>query len=343
MRYRPVGPRKLTHSPDEDPLDGTQTSEPTETGPGSPGQASAFRRALDDQAQTEGPLDLTVPLNIAEIRAALSNSGSIPIVPASADAPPRGVAPSPPQRPHNGRRSRHAHSRRLGRIAVFVTLAAALSVGTATALVLSSSSQGSSVSLPPTSGNIPGLPTGNSTGIGQAAGTTGSTTAKAAASPSHSVATTTAAATSAAPSATAGASDSASGDPSSTAGSASADPSSTGAGPSSSGSTWVTLYWGIQNEDQEVSQVQSMLDQLGYLWHHHSAYVNPMYNGVQPDSTGSYGSATEDAVASFQQDYGVAYGGQAGTCDYTTYEALVQAVNAQSGQSAQTAQAGQST
>jgi len=325
-------------------LDGTQTSEPTETGPGSPGQASAFRRALDDQAQTEGPLDLTVPLNIAEIRAALSNSGSIPAVPASADAPPGRVAP--PLRPHNGRRSRHAHSRRLGRIAVFVTLAAALSVGTATALVLSSSSQGSSVSLPSTSGNIPGLPTGNSTGSGQTTGITGSTTAKAAASPSHSAATTTAAATSTGPSATVGATGSASGDPSSTAdGSASADPSSSavGAGPSSSGSTWVTLYWGIQNEDQEVSQVQSMLNQLGYLWHHHAAYVNPMYNGVQADSTGTYGSATEDAIASFQQDYGVAYTGQSGTCDYPTYEALVQAVNAQSGQVAQTAQAGQST
>lgn len=324
-------------------MDGTQTSEPTETGPGSPGLASAFRRALDDQAQTEGPLDLTVPLNIAEIRAALSNSGPIPVVPASAAAPPRGVAPP---RPHDGRRSRHAHSRRLGRIAVFVTLAAALSVGTATALVLSSSSQGSSVSLPPTSGNIPGLPTGNSTGIGQTTGTSGSTTAQAAASPSHSAATTTAAATSAAPSTTADASGSASGDPSSTAGSsASADPSSSAVGgvPSSSGSTWVTLYWGIQNEEQEVSQVQSMLDQLGYLWHHHAAYVNPMYNGVQPDSIGTYGSATEDAIASFQQDFSVAYGGQAGTCDYPTYEALIQAVNAQSGQVAQTAQAGQST
>lgn len=104
----------------------------------------------------------------------------------------------------------------------------------------------------------------------------------------------------------------------------------------------MTLYWGIQNEDQEVSQVQSMLDQLGYLWDRHSAYVNTMYSGIEPDATGTYGSATEDAIASFQQDYSVAYTGQSGTCDYPTYQALMQAAAAQSGQVAQTLQPGES-
>lgn len=300
-------------------MDGTQTSEPTEAGPGSPGEASAFRRALDDQAVSEGPLDLTAPLNFAEIRAALSNSGNIPVV---RDPAP---APAAPRAPGARRASRHASSKRLGRIAVFVAVAASLSVGTACALVLSSGGQGTSVSLPPTTGNIPVAPSDGASQEGRISLTSGSTSASATPSLSLSPSAST---TSASPSASADASASASGSPSA---SASADSgASSGASPSQSSggsgytSDWVTLYWGIQNEDSEVSKVQSLLANIGYLdnWRHRS-YANPQVD-VQPDPVGTYGSATDDAVAAFQQDYGVDFTGQQGTCDLATYDALVQ-------------------
>jgi hypothetical protein len=305
-------------------LDGTQTSEPTETGPGSPGQASAFRRALDEQAVSEGPLDLTVPLDIAEVRAALSNSGSFTVVRAATAA---AMPPSPGAR----RTSRHASTKRLGRIAVFVALAATLSVGTACALVLSSGGQGSSVSLPPTDGNIPVAPSQKPSGQGQLAITSGSASASAVPSLSHSpkpvVQTVSAPATGAStppvPSVSA--------DPSvGTSQSASSSPSTGqaggGASPTTSASSgWVTLYWGIQNESPEVAQVQTMLANLGYLdgLRRHT-YFNPQVD-VQPDPSGSYGSATEDAVAEFQQDYNVDITGQSGDCDLATYQALTQA------------------
>lgn len=303
-------------------MDGTQTTEPTEAGPGSPGEASAFRRALDDQAVSEGPLDLTTPLDIAEIRAALSNSGNIPVV--------RDPAPTaPPRAPGARRASRHASSKRLGRIAVFVAVAASLSVGTACALVLSSGSQGTSVSLPPTTGNIPVAPSDGASQQGQISLTSGSTSASA--TPSLSLSPTPGASTgspsaSADPGASASGSGSASGSASAGSGT-SATPSagrSTGS-QSGFGSDWVTLYWGVQNEDSEVSRVQSLLANIGYLdtWRHHS-YANPQAR-VQPDQDGSYGSATGDAVAEFQQDYNVNFSGQQGTCDLTTYNALVQA------------------
>jgi hypothetical protein len=316
-------------------LDATQTSEPTETGPASAGQASAFRRALDDQAATEGPLDLTAPLDIAEVRAALSNSGPLPAV--RADLPPRtpaggpgGPGSTPPHGPAGRRSRRHAGSKRLGRLAVFVVFAALASFGTAYALVISSGGQGSSVSLPPTNGNIPVAPSEKTSGQGQLSFTAGSTPAKAAPSPSHSPkpvvqsasaptseASTTAAATGTADPST-GPSQSA--DPSGSAGQASG---SAPAGPTSSG--WVTLYWGIQNESPEVAQVQSMLADLGYLdGVRHHAYFNPQVD-VQPDPSGTYGSATEDAVAEFQQVYGVDTSAQPGECDLATYQALTQA------------------
>jgi hypothetical protein len=63
----------------------------------------------------------------------------------------------------------------------------------------------------------------------------------------------------------------------------------------------------------------------GYLdnWRHHS-YYNPQVN-AQPDQSGSYGTATEDAVAAFQQNHHVNFSGQPGNCDQATYDALVQA------------------
>lgn len=305
-------------------MDGTQTTEPTEAGPGSPGEASAFRRALDDQAVSEGPLDLTTPLDFAEIRAALSNSGNIPVV--------RDPAPAalPPRAPGARRASRHASSKRLGRIALFVAVAASLSVGTACALVISSGSQGTSVSLPPTTGNIPVAPSDEASQQGQISLTSGSTTDSA--TPSLSLSPTPSASTgtpsaSADPSASGSGSGSASG--SATAGpdaSSTASPSQSTSTQSGFGANWVTLYWGVQNEDSEVSKVQSLLADIGYLYpRRHHSYYNPQVQ-VQPDQSGTYGSATEDAVAAFQQDANVDFSGQPGTCDLTTYNALVQAV-----------------
>ena len=314
-------------------MDGTQTSEPTEAEPGPPpGRASAFRRALDDQAVSEGPLDLTIPLNIAEIRAALSNSGPIPVVRATgaqaADSGAPAADPSAPPHRHGSRRaSRHAGSKRLGKIAVFVALAAAMSVGTACALVISSGGQNaSSVSLPPTTGNIPVAASEDSSQQGQISATSGSSSASATPSPSLSSPS---ASADASPSDTAtptDASPSGTGAPSGSASpSASTSATDSAVAPTSSDSSnWVTLYRGIDHESQETSQVQALLASLGYLdsWRHHS-YLNPD-DGVQTDQSGDYGSATDDAVAEFQRDFGVDNGGQAGTCDVTTYDALVQ-------------------
>lgn len=273
---------------------------------------------------SEGPLDLTTPLDLAEIRAAMSNSGNIPVVrvPAPAALPPR--APGTRRRA-----SRHASSKRLGRIAVFVAVAASLSVGTACALVISSGSQGTSVSLPPTTGNIPVAPSDGASQQGRLSLTSGSTSASA--TPSLPLSPTPSASTGApSTSADAGASASGSGSASgsATAGSgasATASPGQSTGSQSGYGSNWVTLYWGVQNEDTEVSKVQSLLANIGYLdsWRHRT-YVNPQVQ-VQPDQSGTYGSATDDAVAAFQQDYNVNFSGQQGTCDLTTYNALMQA------------------
>ena len=316
-------------------MDATQTSEPTEAEPASAGRASAFRRALDDQAATEGPLDLTVPLDIAEVRAALANSGPLPAVAPSPAAPPPGGPAGPgstPPRDHEGRHSRrHAGSKRLGRIAVFVVLAATASLGTAYALVLSSGGQGSSVSLPATDGNIPVAPSERPSGQGQLSAVSGSTSASAVSSLSHSptatariTGTPSDAASGAASSAAAGAGPSASAPSQSTQPSASAGGPSNPPTSSASASNWVTLYRGIQNESSEISQVQSMLDDLGYLdnWRHHE-YMNPDF-AVQPDASGTYGSATADAIAEFQQEHNL-YSSPSGQCDAATYQALSQA------------------
>lgn len=322
-------------------MDGTQTSEPTEAGPGyHPGQVSAFRRALDDQAAHEGPLDLTVPLNIAEIRAALSTSGphriTRPVPPA--DAPnSASVASAHPQETRRG--SRHAGPKRLGRIAAFVAVAAAMSVGTACALVLSNNAQTTSVSLP-SSGAIPVAPSTGDPQPGRITVDSGSTSAMATPSLSHSTAAiepvdaTSATDPTAAP--TISSTPSTSAVPSS---STSADP--TGSGPTSSqpppdvptdvyGADWEVLYQGVDDssqEEQETSDVQSLLDELGYLspWRHRS-YMDPAYSvyAVLPDPSGYYGSATSDALAQFQVDYGVPYVDQLGSCDLTTYQALEQ-------------------
>jgi hypothetical protein len=320
-------------------LDGTQTSEPTEAEPGSsPGSASAFRRALDEQAVSEGPLDLTVPLNIAEIRAALSNSGPIPVVRAAGGsggpgAPEAGSAGAAHHH-HARRASRHTGSKRLGRIAVFVTLAAAMSVGTACALVMSSGSQNaSSVSLPPTTGNIPVVASEDSSQQGQLSAVPSAAPSATALTPSASPSSPSASASpSGSPSATASASVSsaaASAGTGTTFGprtpSASASATQPSAAPTNStSSNWVTLYRGVDNESQETSQVQSLLADLGFLdsWHHHS-YINPDVGAL--DQSGDYGTATDDAVAEFQAQFHVDYSGQAGSCDLSTYDALVQA------------------
>jgi peptidoglycan hydrolase-like protein with peptidoglycan-binding domain len=107
-------------------------------------------------------------------------------------------------------------------------------------------------------------------------------------------------------------------------GGAGASGSATATPTNAAGSGWVTLYWGIQNEQQEVSQVQTLLANIGYLdTYRRRSYFNPQVN-AQPDQSGTYGSATDDAIQEFQQDFGVNHTGEAGTCDQATYAALVQ-------------------
>lgn len=345
MRYRPVGPRRNTHFSPRGPLDATQTSEPTEAGPGSaPGQAAAYRRVLDDQALTDGPLDLTVPLNIAEVRAALATTGPLRRVGLAAYVAASKSASVSSARPHDGhaggggshrRRIAQLPSRRLGRIFAFVAVAAALSVGTAWALVLSNNTQNTSVSLPAT-GAIPMAPSAKNPQPGQAAGNSGSTSAQATPSLSHSAAgqapvpapTKSATPTSRAtptpdPSASAGGSASASA-PVST-------PPGFGPGPTSTSTgQWVVLVEGANENAQEVQEttnVQGLLLELGYLasWHHRS-FVDPD-RSPSADASGHYGPATAEAVSEFQQYYNVSYTSQLGQCDAATYQLLVEIVN----------------
>lgn len=309
-------------------MDGTQTSEPTEAGSGStPGRASASR-ALDEQAITEGPLDLTVPLNIAEIRAALATTGpqrkAKPVTPADASA---SVGGARPQESRNG--SRHAGPRRLGRIAAFVAVAATLSVGTAGALVLSNNSTSQSVSLP-ASGAIPVAPSTGASQPGQGAMGSGSTSAHATPGLSRSATDV---------------------DPVSDGQSTSpvvsswptgkhrkGGPSATATAPSSSfspsdpvgtGAAWQPLYpgnTGSKVQSQETSYVQTALNDIGYLQPYpHKSYVLPQYSGYAagPDPSGHYGSATSDAIASFQQNFNIPYSGPLGVCDLQTYQALM--------------------
>jgi peptidoglycan hydrolase-like protein with peptidoglycan-binding domain len=184
------------------------------------------------------------------------------------------------------------------------------------------------VSLPATDGNIPVAPSEKPSGQGQISVVSGS--ASASAGPSLSTSPTATARTSA--TASAGASGSASsvaGSAPSAAQSPSSPPSASAGNPTNPptsgapGSDWVTLYRGIQNESGEVSQVQSMLANLGYLdgWHHHE-YLNPGAP-TGPDASGTYGSATADAIAEFQQDQNLD-ASPSGECDAATFQALSQ-------------------
>lgn len=304
-------------------MDATQTSDPTGVGPGTPGQASAFRRALDEQAldamvAKEGPLDLTVPLNFAEIRAALSGSGSH-----SKPPPPEDLPPPDPGGERRGRRRGgvhaappgHAGSKRLGRIGVFVALATALSVGTAAALVLSSGGQGASVSLPTTNGNLP-VATSLAGGPGQvptssAAPTLSSTPSAGSPTPSASA--------SSAPTATT--TTVAGGSQASSSPSTGSTQSQSSGAPTASSSPFTTLQQG--STGASVTEVQQMLAQVDLLYpqqkRHNTVFVD-VQNRMLSDPSGSYGDATANAVAAFQQANGV--GAQLGVCDQATFDAL---------------------
>jgi Putative peptidoglycan binding domain len=329
-------------------LDGTQTTDPTEAGPGYvPGHASAYRRALDDQAMTDGPLDLTVPLNIAEVRAALATTGPLRRVGLAAYVAASKSTSAGSARPQDGQGGGHRRAgtryptgkpKRIGRIFAFVAVATALSIGTAYALVLSNSAQNTSVSLPAT-GAIPVAPSAKNSQSGQVAADSGSTSAQAAPSLSRSTghqlpvppptakhaAPTSSATASTEPSATASAGSSASaGGPTNTP-PAGSDPTSTGG----SGTQWNVLYEGQNTSSQttqETASVQNLLQDLGYLqtWRHRT-YIDPGY-AVSADPNGYYGSATTQAITEFQQDYGVNYSDQLGETDANTYQALVQVV-----------------
>jgi hypothetical protein len=302
-------------------LDATQTSDPTGVGPGTPGQASAFRRALDEQAldagvAKEGPLDLTVPLDFAEIRAALSSSGSN-----RKPHPPEDLPP-PPAAGRRGRRRGgehaappgHAGSKRLGRIGVFVALATALSVGTAAALVLSSGGQGASVSLPTTNGNLP-VATVLAGGPGQVP----TSSASAGLSPSPSAGSATPSASLSAPR-SAGPSASG-GSQASSSPSAGATQSQAPAAPTASAPAFTTLQQG--SSGAAVTEVQQMLAEVDLLYQqqkrHDTVFVD-VQDRYLSDPSGSYGDATAYAVAAFQQENGV--GSQWGVCDQATFAAL---------------------
>lgn len=308
-------------------MDATQTSDPIGAGPGTPGQAAAFRRALDEQAsQTEaakeGPLDLTVPLDFAEIRAVLSSSGSNPKPPAPEVlmAPAAGGA-------RRGRRRGGGHaappghpgSRRLGRIGVFVVLATALSVGTAAALVLSSGGQGASVSLPTTNGNLP-VATAAAGGPGRIPPDSASIAP--ARTPSASASSSPSAGASVSPSAANAATSTPTGSQASTSPSATQGlPSQILGTPSGTASAFTTLQQG--SSGTEVTQVQQMLAQVNLLYQqrmrHHTVFVDAQ-DAMLSDPSGSYGQATAAAVAAFQQANGV--GAQPGVCDQATFAAL---------------------
>ena len=326
-------------------MDGTQTTDPTEAGPGYvPGHASAYRRALDDQALTDGPLDLTVPLNIAEVRAALATTGPLRRVGLAAYVAASKSTSAGSARPQDGQGGGHRRSgtryptgkpKRIGRIFAFVAVATALSIGTAYALVLSNNAQNTSVSLPAT-GAIPVAPSARNSQSGQVAADSGSTSAQAAPSLSRSTGhqlpvappttkpatPTSSASASTGPSATASSSASTGATNTPPAGS---NPTSTGG----SGTQWNVLYQGqnaTSQTTQETSSVQSLLQEIGFLqpWHHRT-YIDPGY-AVSADPNGYYGSATTQAIAEFQQDYGVNYSGQLGDTDANTYQALVEIV-----------------
>lgn len=317
-------------------MDRTQTSEPTEAGPGFPGQAAAARRALDENAATEGPLDLTIPLNIAEIRAALATTGPRAKAASSASAAPAASTSAASARPQESRPGgRHGGPKRLGRIAAFVAVAAALSVGTAGALVLSSDgSANQSVSLP-ASGAIPVAPSTDSAHGGVHPLGTGSTSASAAPSLSRSAADVDPVSVSRT-AGSAGASSTATGTAGSSATATGTDPASSISPPDASiasSANWQTLYQGDNGtgaQKQETTDVQGLLDTIGYLqpWRH-KTYVLPQYSlyAAAPDPTGYYGSATADAIAEFQQNYSVGYT-TLGQCDLATYDALVQVIDA---------------
>ena len=332
-------------------MDGTQTTEPTEAGPGFvPVHASAYRRALDDQAMTEGPLDLTVPLNIVEVRKALSATGPLRKVGLAAYNATAKGASAAAARPQDGRGGIHARrftgprhmmaSKRLGRIFAFVAVTATLSVGTAWALVASNNAQNTSVSLP-AAGAIPQAPSTGNPQPGRGEGDSGSTTAPAAPGPSRTTgrqlpvgATTSAHPTpthtaSGTQSATPSASASAGGSPS--AGSPTSTPPIFGPPPSAGGNNqWQVLSANASQssqQQQETVSVQSLLLNLGFLepWHRR-AFADPNVSvyTVSPDPSGYYGAATANAIAEFQQAYGVDFTDQAGQCDAETYQALVQ-------------------
>ncbi len=335
-------------------MDATQTSEPTDAGPGSaPGQASAYRRALDDQAiSTEGPLDLTVPLDLAKIRAAMATTGPLRRVglAAYAAAAPRSSSAGAARPPRGHRRARQpaaAAPRRIGRIALFVALTATLSVGTAWTLVTSTNTQNTSVSLP-SSGAIPVAPSARGPQPGTGSVNSGSTAATAPPSPSRSPLPhppppiahppSYSASASIPPSPTAGATGTAGTDPTGTTsagGTATASAPagsgpSYGPGPAPTAGGWEVLYQGASEdstEQQETTSVQSLLLDIGYLtpWHHRS-YIDSYYTNYtpSPDPSGDYGSSTSDAVAQFQQAYSVQFSAQLGACDNPTYQALVQ-------------------
>ncbi|WP_051451218.1 peptidoglycan-binding domain-containing protein [Actinospica robiniae] len=313
-------------------MDATQTSDPTGVGPGTPGQASAFRRALDDQAldagvAKEGPLDLTVPLDFAEIRAVLSSSGSNPKPPPPEDLPPPVAEGGGPRRRRRGGDHAappgHTGSKRLGRIGVFVALATAFSVGTAAALVLSSGGQGASVSLPTTNGNLP-VVTALAGGPGQvptSSAAAGSNPSSSPGSPSPSPSASASSSASASPTqsgtptaapSTSQASSSASADPS---------PSQAPASPTVSSSPFTDLQQG--SSGSTVTTLQQMLAEVDLLrqqrQRHDTVFVY-VRNRMIADPSGSYGDATANAVAAFQQANGV--GAQLGVCDQATFDAL---------------------
>jgi peptidoglycan hydrolase-like protein with peptidoglycan-binding domain len=123
-------------------------------------------------------------------------------------------------------------------------------------------------------------------------------------------------------------------------GSASASASGTGAtgSPTLPGTpaNWQTLYQGRSTstqQAQETADVQTLLNNIGYLqpWRHQT-YVLPDYlpYAAGPDADGYYGSATSDAIATFQQYYSIPHSGQLGECDLATYEALIQVIESAS-------------
>jgi Putative peptidoglycan binding domain len=290
-------------------------------------QAAAFRRTLDFQAIQRDPLrsadaayDATLPIDATALRAALADGARAQNLPATfaaaAVVPPRradpvpagdGGAAAPPREPEEPS-PRHGRGNGPNRLRTTVGISALLAAAAGIVLVLTTGGRTGSPFAPSA---LPGArasagPTPSSGGTQTDGATpssagTGASAGNPAPGGSGSARPT--------PSADPGPSASASARPT-------ASPSPTGP-PAGPPSDFVTLTVGATTPAAEIEAVQDRLAQLRLLRSVDggSAY---RFNHGHTDPAGTYGQATQDAIAVFQQMHGL----PSGPCDQRTYDEL---------------------